>query len=154
MKPQIGADRRGAALPKKWCGRKREAHTGSAGALARTACASTLNLKLLDAVAVSRFALIAGEGARVPSTNRLVLDWIGFLGKPSCPRFLSPKITSRQGLFVLLSAHDEIIALRRNCICNFVALVRSGCERRCAAKSPDAIRAKGPREGISLQSTV
>src|SRR5437762_10203768 len=29
----------------------------------------------------SRFALIAGEGARVPSTNRLVPDWIDFLGK-------------------------------------------------------------------------
>jgi len=42
---------------------------------------STLNLKLFDAVAVSRFALIAGEGARVPSTNRLVPDWIDFLGK-------------------------------------------------------------------------
>ncbi|HLR06048.1 MAG TPA: hypothetical protein VK117_09560, partial [Pyrinomonadaceae bacterium] len=26
-------------------------------------------------------------------------------------------------LFVLLSAHDEIIALRRNCICNFVATI-------------------------------
>ena len=78
MKPPIGADRRGAALRKKWCGRKREAHTGSAGALARTACASTLNLKLLDAVAVSRFALIAGEGAHVPSTYRLVPERIDF----------------------------------------------------------------------------
>jgi len=29
----------------------------------------------------SRFALIAGEGARAPSTNRLVPDWIDFLGK-------------------------------------------------------------------------
>jgi len=81
MRPQIAAERRGAALPKKWCGRKREAHTGSAGALARTACASTLNLKLLDDVAVSRFVLIAGEGARVPSSNQLVPDWIDFFGQ-------------------------------------------------------------------------
>src|SRR6266566_7153988 len=29
----------------------------------------------------SRFALIAGEGARVPSTNRLVPDWIDFWAK-------------------------------------------------------------------------
>jgi len=46
--------------------------TGSAGALARRSVRSTLNLSLLDAVAVSRFALIAGEGAGVPSTNGLV----------------------------------------------------------------------------------
>ena len=39
--------------------------TGSAGALAR----STLNLKPLDAVTVSRFALTAGEGARAPSIS-------------------------------------------------------------------------------------
>ena|SRR5882724_12821899 len=39
--------------------------TGSAGALAR----STLNPKPLDAVTVSRFALIAGEGARAPSMS-------------------------------------------------------------------------------------
>ena len=43
--------------------------TGSAGALARQSVRSTLNLKLLDAVTVSRFALIAGEGARAPSTS-------------------------------------------------------------------------------------
>ena len=39
--------------------------TGSAGALAR----STLNPKPLDVVTVSRFALIAGEGARAPSIS-------------------------------------------------------------------------------------
>ena len=43
--------------------------TGSAGALARRSVRSTLNLKLLDAVTVSRFALIAGEGARAPSVS-------------------------------------------------------------------------------------
>ena len=37
--------------------------TGSAGALAR----SPFNLKPLDAETVSRFALMAGEGARAPS---------------------------------------------------------------------------------------
>jgi len=43
--------------------------TGSAGALARRSVRSTLNLKLFDAVTVSRFALIAGEGARAPSIS-------------------------------------------------------------------------------------
>ena len=38
-------------------------------------------LDLPDAVAGSRFALIAGEGARVPGTNGLVPDWMDFLGK-------------------------------------------------------------------------
>jgi hypothetical protein len=36
--------------------------------MARRGVRRTLNLNLLSAVAVSRFALIAGEGARVPST--------------------------------------------------------------------------------------
>jgi len=62
-------------------GKKKHAKTGSAGALARRSVRSTLNLNLPDADAVSRFALIAGEGARVPSTNWLVPDWIEFLGK-------------------------------------------------------------------------
>ena len=38
--------------------------TGSAGALARRNVPGTLNLKPLDAITVSRFALTAGEGAR------------------------------------------------------------------------------------------
>ena len=66
------------ALPQKWCGRKRQANTGSAGALARRSVRSTLNLKLPNAIAVSRFALRAGEGARVPSINRPVPDWYRF----------------------------------------------------------------------------
>jgi hypothetical protein len=37
---------------------------------------STLNLKLLDAVTVSHFALIAGEDARVPITHRRIPDRI------------------------------------------------------------------------------
>ena len=52
------------ALPKKWCGRKRQANTGSAGALARLSVRSTLNLNLLDAVAV--FALRAHSGRGRP----------------------------------------------------------------------------------------
>ena len=38
------------ALPQKWCGRKRQANTGSAGALARRSVRSTLNLNILDAL--------------------------------------------------------------------------------------------------------
>jgi hypothetical protein len=41
--------------------------TGSAGARARPNVRSTLNLKPPDGATVSRFALIAGEGARAPS---------------------------------------------------------------------------------------
>src|SRR5438067_4275562 len=55
--------------------------TGSAGALAR----STLNLKSLDAVTVSRCALIAGEGARAPSIS-LSLSAIPLFGKGRCGR--------------------------------------------------------------------
>ena len=62
---------------------------------------STLNPKLLDAVAVSRFALTAGEGARVPTTNRLVPDWIDFLGKAGS---WQQQLTS----FVKLSFSDSI----------------------------------------------
>ena len=54
--------------------------TGSAGALARRSVRSTLNLKLLDAVTVSRFALIAGEGARAPSIS-LSLSAIRLFGQ-------------------------------------------------------------------------
>ena len=59
--------------------------TGSAGALARRSVRSTLSLKTLDAVTVSRFALIAGEGARAPSIS-LSLSAIrtGAMGWPSC----------------------------------------------------------------------
>ncbi len=65
-------------LPKKWCGRTRQANTGSAPSPAQRA---QHTLDLPDAVAGSRFALIAGEGARVPGTNGLVPDWMDFLGK-------------------------------------------------------------------------
>jgi len=41
---------------------------------------STLNLKLRDAVTVSRFALIAGEGARAPSIS-LSLSAIRLFGQ-------------------------------------------------------------------------
>src|SRR5437879_13154415 len=54
--------------------------TGSAGALARRSVRSTLNLKLLDAVTVSRFALIAGEDARAPSIS-LSLSAIPLFGQ-------------------------------------------------------------------------
>ena len=40
---------------------------GNAGALARNSVRSTLKLKLSVRPIVSRFALIAGEGARAPS---------------------------------------------------------------------------------------
>jgi len=39
-------------------------------------------LQFPDAVTGSRFALKAGEGARVPSTSRLIPDQIDFLGEP------------------------------------------------------------------------
>ena len=58
----------------------KQVNTGSAGALARTSLRSTLNLKLLDAVTVWRFALTAGEGARAPSIS-LSLSPCHFLGK-------------------------------------------------------------------------
>src|SRR5438552_12675042 len=54
--------------------------TGSAGALARLSVRSTLNLKPLNAVTVSRFALIAGEGARAPSIS-LSLSAIPLFGQ-------------------------------------------------------------------------
>ena len=54
--------------------------TGSAGALARRSVRGTLNLKLLDAVTVSRFALIAGEGARAPSIS-LSLSALSLFGQ-------------------------------------------------------------------------
>jgi hypothetical protein len=54
--------------------------TGSAGALARPSVRSTLNLKPLDAATISRFALIAGEGARAPSIS-LSLSAHSTLGK-------------------------------------------------------------------------
>ena len=54
--------------------------TGSAGALARQSVRSRLNLKLLNAVTVSRFALIAGEGARAPSIS-LSLSAIPLFGQ-------------------------------------------------------------------------
>jgi hypothetical protein len=53
--------------------------TGSAGALAHPSVRSTLNVKTLEAVTVSRFALIAGDGARAPSIS-LSLSGIPLLG--------------------------------------------------------------------------
>jgi len=51
------------------------------------ACAARFDLKLLDAVTVSRFALIAGEGARAPSIS-LSLSVIPLLGQgPLALRF-------------------------------------------------------------------
>ena len=47
-------------------------------ALGRSNVRRTLNLKFLSAVTISRFALMAGEGARVPSINRLVSRWETF----------------------------------------------------------------------------
>jgi hypothetical protein len=67
-------------LAKECCGKKGQPITGSAGALARTAFPA-FNPKFLDAATVSRFALIVGEGARVPSTRRLVADRIDFFGE-------------------------------------------------------------------------
>ncbi len=80
---------------------------------------STLRVNLIDDVAVSRFALIAGEGARVPSNNRLVPDWIDFLGKarkkpimetmlPKIVRFCTVKKCRSSGEIVapLLSRHE------------------------------------------------
>jgi len=67
-------------LPKKSIRWNEPVSTGSAGALARPSVLSTLNLKLLDAVPVSRFALIAGEGARAPSIS-LSLSAIPLLGQ-------------------------------------------------------------------------
>ena len=62
-----------AALPKEWSGRKRQANTGSAGALARYE---------REARNSERAAHVpAGEGARAPTTNWLVPDRIDFLGK-------------------------------------------------------------------------
>ena len=44
-------------------------NTGNAGAIARRSVLSTPNFNNLDAVTLSRFALIAGEGARAPSIS-------------------------------------------------------------------------------------
>ncbi|PYS74744.1 MAG: hypothetical protein DMF73_02860 [Acidobacteria bacterium] len=69
------------ALPKKWYGGKRQANTGSAGALAR------YEREARNSYSVKKFEIEraahapAGEGARAPSTNRLVPDRIDFLGK-------------------------------------------------------------------------
>src|SRR5437764_2287658 len=65
------------ASPKKWYGGKRQANTGSAGALAR------YEREARNSYSVKRFEIerAAGEGARAPSTNRLVPDRINFLGK-------------------------------------------------------------------------
>ena len=60
---------------------KRQANTGSAGALAR------YEREARNSCSVKRFEIEraahtrAGEGARAPSTNRLVPDRIDFLGK-------------------------------------------------------------------------
>ena len=59
-------------MPKKWYGGKRQANTGSAGALARN------EREARNRYSVKKFEIEraeharAGEGARAPSTNRLV----------------------------------------------------------------------------------
>ena len=69
------------ALPKKWYGGKRQANTGSAGALAR------YEREARNSYSVKKFEIeraahaLAGEGARAPSTNRLVPYRIDLLGK-------------------------------------------------------------------------
>jgi hypothetical protein len=76
------------------------------------------NLKFLDDVTVSRFALIAGEGARVPSTNRLVPVQIEFWAKPVRPAisdliihvrhsFSRPVVMKNASLAHLLLLHDR-----------------------------------------------
>ena len=73
------------ALPKKWYGGKRQANTGSAGVLARYECEAR------NSYCVKKFEIEAGEGARAPSTNRLVPDWIDFLGKAAAHYHHGPK---------------------------------------------------------------
>ena len=68
--------------------------TGSAGALARR-MRSTLNLKLLDAATVSRFALIAGEGARAPSIS-LSLSAIPLFGQGHSEQFMISRCADLQ----------------------------------------------------------
>jgi len=68
-------------LPKKWYGGKSQANTGSAGALARyeREARNSYGFKKFE---IERAAHApAGEGARAPSTNRLVPFRIDFLGK-------------------------------------------------------------------------
>ena len=73
--------------PKKWYGGKRQANTGSAGALAR------YEREVRNSYGVKKFEIEraahapAGEGARAPSTNRLVPYRIDFLGKASLTSF-------------------------------------------------------------------
>jgi len=62
------------------CDGMRPANTGNAGALARIAYQAR-NPQSLSRHTVSRFALNAGEGARVPSINQLVSWSTDFLGK-------------------------------------------------------------------------
>jgi len=68
-------------LAQKWNAGKRQANTGSAGALARNERAAR------NSYSVKKFELEraahapAGEGARALSTNRLVPDRIDFLGR-------------------------------------------------------------------------
>ena len=77
----MNADTFERALPKKWYGDKAQANTGSAGALARNErearnCYSVKEFEIEHAAHAW-----AGEGARAPSTNRLVPDRIDFFGK-------------------------------------------------------------------------
>jgi len=55
--------------------------TGITGALARPSVRNTINLKPLDAVTVSRFALIAGEDTRAPSISCVSFRSYHLLGK-------------------------------------------------------------------------
>jgi hypothetical protein len=90
----------------------RQANTGSAGALARPSVPSTLNLKPLDTLTViSRFALMAGEGARAPSINWLVPDRIDLLGKAGLVKcfsgnLLSEKVVGQTRARVILIGKD------------------------------------------------
>jgi len=68
---------------------KRQANTGSAGALARNECEAR------NSCSVKRFEIEraaharAGEGARAPSTKLLVPDGIDFLSKDTARQSLS-----------------------------------------------------------------
>src|SRR5438067_5098252 len=86
-------------LVQKWYGGTRQANTGSAGALAR------YEREARNSYSVKKFEIErathapAGEGARAPSTNRLVPDRIDFLGKA-----LHFGIKSLAGLWVRFTA--------------------------------------------------
>src|SRR5437764_5897806 len=84
---------------------------------------SKLNLELLNAVTVSRFALIAGEGARAPSIS-LSLSAIPLFGKPAShgsptskidlavsdqSRYIYPEVSNRINLIVRQVDHKLLV---------------------------------------------